>query len=394
MREPSSTDGVLSHERNWSELPKDILHLFSKKLSDISEFIRFRAVCKSWQLSAPINDPPPQLPWLLESCNYFEENTIIRFYCLLSGKVHTLTWPTSHRARLSGPACHYLLASCLRNNVRYLLNPLTHDQIHVPSVNALDCGRLDYIGPDTNEGSNIVVISGYADRPRARINMLAFWRPKADDWVYIEGVDNSPNAFYRGQYFSIERRTGITNVIDISTKNLAYQVAPPKGTNPHLQGCTIMVSSGGKMLRLFQYYEGELCHFDIYCLYFGDRKEKPCWVKITDIGEEILFLNHYGGLSFCASNFAGFKGNCIYFLKNKIYLCRYDIGDGTTEVLPCPLDLLETWYSRVKARFETIDRYSAECDVIDAAFMATDPSTADSGSSFASSSTRSIVRVD
>ncbi|XP_078165543.1 uncharacterized protein LOC144560253 [Carex rostrata] len=38
--------------------------------------------------------------------------------------------------------------------------------------------------------------------------------------------------------------------------------------------------------------------------------------------------------------------------------------------------------------------YSAECDVIDAAFMATDPSIADSGSSFASSSTRSIVRVD
>ncbi|XP_078165539.1 putative F-box/kelch-repeat protein At5g24040 [Carex rostrata] len=344
MKERSSADGLLSHERNWSELPEDILHLFSKKLSDISNFIRFRAVCKSWQLSAPVNDPPPQLPWLVEIRKYSEETTTIRFYCLLSGKVHTITCPTSHRFKISSPAWHYLLASCMRNGNAHLLNPLTHDQIHVPSVNMLGGGCPEYIGPDTIEGSNIVVISGYADWSLPPPNIMAFWRPKANDWVYIEGVGNSPNAFYRGQYFSNDRETGTTNVIDISTKNLAYQVAPPKGTNPHLKGYTIMVDSGGKMLRLFQYYKGEQFHFDIYCLYFGDKKQTPCWVKITDIGDQILFLQYYSGLSVCASNFPGFKGNCIYFLKNKEYLCRYDIGDGTIKVLPCPLRFLHTWF--------------------------------------------------
>ncbi|XP_078150113.1 putative F-box/kelch-repeat protein At5g24040 [Carex rostrata] len=351
-----ATNGVCL-ERNWSELPQEILHLFSKKLPDISDFIRFRAVCKRWHFSAPVTDPPRQLPWLLEfreggpeeDC----ENAIIRFYCLSSGKVHTIFCPGSRPARLKGPAFRYLLASHSTSYQKYLLNPLTHDEIWTPWVNV--CGSPDYIGPDTIEGGDIVVISGDAEVGNyfeledmgeydPGPNIMAFWRPGADDWVYVEGAGNSANAFYMGQYFSNDEETGITNVIDIATKKLAYQVAPPESTNPLLKGYTLMVESGGKILRLFQYYEAEECHFDIYCLYFGDGEGKPCWVKIADIGDQMLFMQYYRGLSFSASNFSGFKGNCIYFLKEGKYLCRYDIGDGTTEVLPCPFDSVTTWF--------------------------------------------------
>ncbi|XP_078154659.1 putative F-box protein At4g22060 [Carex rostrata] len=334
----NSTNG----ERNWSELPQDILHLFSKKLPDISDFIHFRAVCKSWQLSVLVTNPPQQLPWLLER-RQEGENPIIRFFCLSSGKVHTIACPSSCRVRLYGPGGRYLLAYHVGNNERYLLNPLTHDQIHVPFINVLGSGFLDYIGPDPIEGSHIVVISGQSGW-NTRCNMMGFWRPKAGDWVNAEGVGCSANAYYMGQYIRNDRQTRITNVIDIATKKMAYQVAPLEGTNHLLVSPPIMVESGGKILRLFQHYEGEQCHFDIYSLYFGDGKGKPCWVKITDIGDQILFLRFNRGLSFRASNFAGFKRNCIYFVKNKQYLCRYDIGDGTTEVLPCPFDSIETWF--------------------------------------------------
>ncbi|XP_078172195.1 putative F-box/kelch-repeat protein At5g24040 [Carex rostrata] len=342
MRERSATA-----ERNWSELPEEILHLFSKKLPDISDFIRFRAVCKSWQLSAPVTDPPPQLPWLLELRSREQrESTIIRFYCLSSDKVHTISCPGSHLAFLKGPAFRYLLAYHLRSFEMHLINPLTHDQIPVPFVNL--CASPDYIGPDPIQGDDIVVIiSGDPEDPMEQNEppkVMAFWRPMAEYWNYIEGVGDSGNTFYMGQYFGNDLETGVTTVHDIATEKLVYQVAPPEGTDPLDEGCTILVESGGKILRLFQYYEDDQCHFDIYRLYFGDGKGKPCWVKITDIGDQILFLQHYRGLSFCASNFAGFKGNCIYFLKDKQYLCRYDIGDGTTEVLPCPFDSLETWF--------------------------------------------------
>ncbi|XP_078170549.1 F-box protein SKIP23-like [Carex rostrata] len=337
--EQCGTDGVLSHERNWSELPEDILHLFSKKLPDISDFIRFRAVCKSWRLAALVNDPPPQLPWLLEHRLQHRGNAIIRFYCLSSSKVHTITCPRSLGAWLHGPGCRYLLASHLGNSERYLLNPLTHDQIRVPDAVNVHGFLPDYIGPDTIEGGDIVVMS-------ENTNMMAFWRSEADDWVYVEGVGNwyGGNAYYMGQYFSRDNHTGITNVIDIATKKLVYQVAPPDGTNPLLKGRTIIVESGGKILRLFQHSKAEMCQFDIYCLYFGDGKQKCCWVKITDIGDQMLFLQYNRGFSFCASKFVGLKRNCIYFLQGWRYLCRYDIGDGTTEVLPCPFDTVGTWF--------------------------------------------------
>ncbi|XP_078153680.1 F-box protein SKIP23-like [Carex rostrata] len=335
------TKSCTNGKRYWSELPEDILHIFSKKLHDISDFIRFRAVCKRWQLSAPVTDPPPQLPWLLENhFREYRENGIIRFYCLLSGKVHTINCPGSCHAWLEGPTCRYLLAYHLENSLGYLLNPLTCDQIHVlDAVNV--CGFLpDYIGPYPIEGGDIVVMSGYN-------NMMAFWRREVDDWVYVKGVGDcyGGSTYYKGKYFSSEIRTGITNVIDIATKTLVYKVAPPVGTNvPFLKGFTFMVESGGKILRLFQYYEGEQCHFCIYALYFGDGKAKPCWVKITDIGDQMLFLGYNRGFSFCVSNFVGLKGNCIYFLEKKQYLCRYDIGDGITEVLPCPFDSMNTWF--------------------------------------------------
>ncbi|XP_078153685.1 uncharacterized protein LOC144548845 [Carex rostrata] len=282
-RKIKSTTNV---ERNWSELPEDILHLFAKKLHDISDFIRFRAVCKRWQLSAPVTDPPLQLPWLLEHRQQeHHENGIMRFYCLSS---------------------------------------------------------------DPFEGGDIVVILsayGVVDmRQNTFAYMMACWRPKVDNCIFVEGVGHYGNAYYMGQYFSNDRETGITNVIDIATKKLAYQVAPPDGANSFPYGRTILVESGGKILRLFPHYEAKQWLFDIYCLYFSDGEEKPCWVKIIDIGDQMLFVQSYRGLSFNASNFSGFKGNCIYFVKDRQYLCKYDIGDSTTEELPYPFDSVGNWF--------------------------------------------------
>ncbi|KAF3331928.1 F-box protein [Carex littledalei] len=300
---PPSPSGDFDYCKSGVRTSTRHSHLFSKKLPYISDFIRFRAVCKSWQLSAPVTDPPPQLPWLLEYCEDPEnENAILRFYYLSSGKVHSITCPGSRHAWLAGPACRYLLATCSRSFQMYLFNPLTHDQIHVPSGDVR--GPPDYIGPDSIEGGDIVIISGHAYDRGCNFPpmMMAFWRSKADDWVYVEGVGDNARAFYKGKYFSNDG-DNITNVIDIATKKLSYQVSPPEGTDHLLDGRIIIVESGGKILRLLQH-------------------------------------------------FFRFKGNCIYFLEQEQGLCRYDIGDGATEVLPCPFDSIQTWYSRVKAIFE------------------------------------------
>lgn len=56
--------------------------------------------------------------------------------------------------------------------------------------------------------------------------------------------------------------------------------------------------------------------------------------------------------------------------------------------------LFDTSVNKEVCKEQLYFRGRAEYDDIDAAFMATDPSTADFGSSFTSTSTCSMVRVD
>lgn len=71
---------------DWAKLNPHLLHLIVQKLSDISNFICFGAVCKQWRLAAP-----PLT--LLDS---FHENKSYRwFYSLYTNKTQYLHLPQS-----------------------------------------------------------------------------------------------------------------------------------------------------------------------------------------------------------------------------------------------------------------------------------------------------------
>ncbi|KAF3336644.1 hypothetical protein FCM35_KLT19230 [Carex littledalei] len=48
------------NKRDWAELNIELLHLISKKMENISNFIIFRAVCKNWRLATDPTDAPAQ----------------------------------------------------------------------------------------------------------------------------------------------------------------------------------------------------------------------------------------------------------------------------------------------------------------------------------------------
>ncbi|KAJ3686824.1 hypothetical protein LUZ61_015988 [Rhynchospora tenuis] len=52
-------------ERNWAILPPDLLRTIARKLIDIFDFVRFRAVCKTWHSLTTVADLSPQFPWIL-----------------------------------------------------------------------------------------------------------------------------------------------------------------------------------------------------------------------------------------------------------------------------------------------------------------------------------------
>lgn len=57
--------------------------------------------------------------------------------------------------------------------------------------------------------------------------------------------------------------------------------------------------------------------FEVYKLENNGRKhaEQQQQMKMNSIGDRILFLNSSTGFCFRASDFSGFKENCIYFIS-------------------------------------------------------------------------------
>ncbi|KAJ3708542.1 hypothetical protein LUZ61_012247 [Rhynchospora tenuis] len=71
--------------RDWSSLLPEILNLIAKNLSEISDFVRFRAVCKAWRFSTPITDQPLQFPWIVY--RHEEETGVIKAIDMFTGTI-------------------------------------------------------------------------------------------------------------------------------------------------------------------------------------------------------------------------------------------------------------------------------------------------------------------
>ncbi|KAJ3706246.1 hypothetical protein LUZ61_009951 [Rhynchospora tenuis] len=355
----------LAKTPDWSMLPPELLQIIARKLPDISDFVKFRAVCTTWRSSACVSDPPPQLPWfleeagfLLEEAGYFKSN--LHFYSLFSGKIHTIHSPNSSGNRVRGPGHDYIVlynaASCQIS----LLNPLTGRKVVLPFLDIAIAGLQPiWVGPDPIESGEPVVFSGYS--ADFKTGILAFYQPVAREWVVIkEPCSCSLRCHYfNGMYYVNEDENEDTKVIDIVTRKVVHVVPPPTEDDYECDGImrkTYLVQSGGDILLVVFHYDELLemadCHFHIFRLDLrSGNGGKPRWVKISSIGDQILFLDENNGFSLSCRDFSGFRGNSIYFIKRHqdmhdrslSLLCRYDIEEARVEPLNCPFVKGGTW---------------------------------------------------
>ncbi|KAJ3708208.1 hypothetical protein LUZ61_011913 [Rhynchospora tenuis] len=117
---------------DWADLPGLAVHLISKKVTSIVDYVLFRAVCSSWR-SASLPKPchlPPQLPWLM--IQHKMDEGIGLFYDVWESKMRKLPLPeTIHMSCLT--SCHgWLFLVSTRGPEVFLLNPLTRARIPLP----------------------------------------------------------------------------------------------------------------------------------------------------------------------------------------------------------------------------------------------------------------------
>ncbi|KAJ1702911.1 hypothetical protein LUZ63_002690 [Rhynchospora breviuscula] len=121
---------------DWSGFPSDLLFLISQRLSQLSDFIRFRSVCKNWRLSAPRSFAPPQLPWLIK----FLPSKVTYVFSLSSCKDLIIEVPQMvKKMKLIGAGKTYILACDCENNSVSLMNPLTDEEHPLPPLPEYIC---------------------------------------------------------------------------------------------------------------------------------------------------------------------------------------------------------------------------------------------------------------
>ncbi|KAJ3706416.1 hypothetical protein LUZ61_010121 [Rhynchospora tenuis] len=124
----------------WTNLPAEIVQLISEKVKSISDYVRFRAVCSLWR-SASHPKPqhlPPQIPWLMVVPRFQDENDegILLFYDLWESKVHRLQLPDMIGVRCCASYGGWLFIIGADGREVFLLNPLTHARIRLPSLSS------------------------------------------------------------------------------------------------------------------------------------------------------------------------------------------------------------------------------------------------------------------
>ncbi|KAJ3691385.1 hypothetical protein LUZ61_020549 [Rhynchospora tenuis] len=347
-------------EKDWSELPAELIHLIAKKLPDLLNFIRFRAVCKTWHSSAPLSDPPCQLPWLLEL--FHPESTLERrqrFFSISSGEILTIPF-TNRKPELEkwikGGVCNHYLAFADGNTMSFF-NPLSKDLFSLPPMNSylfLGSPCMVWTGTAPIRDRSILVLDRIDSLRIKNICVRSFYDPHKSKWVDHFGRFDSC-CYWQGLFFSTCAR-GPTKVFDACSKELLYTVLPPDSEltknlydgNEHdryLEQSYLVVSSG-TILRVSRFYSWCLQRsiFQVYRLHYETADGKPCWVQINDIGDQILFFEEMNGFSMTARPSTGFRAGCIYFIdldEEKPYM--YDILAGTIGRVPCPFKTC-TWF--------------------------------------------------
>ncbi|KAJ4820714.1 hypothetical protein LUZ62_033280 [Rhynchospora pubera] len=324
---------------DWSILPPELLHLISTKFSSISDLIHFRAVCNTWRASASVSHLPPQIPCFLLDTK--PGATSLNLYSLTSGKTHTVSVPACRDLTVMDSSNGYLLMRHLTNPDLSLLNPVTNSKVSLPFLPCM-ASQLVWASLDPVQAEDYAVcLLGIVYTPAPR-KFSAFLQPGEVKWTILNKGSNLC-CYYKGMYIHVNKISNSLEIYDVATQTLREGPVSPT------PGLSYLVVSAGQVIGVLKYDNTRVpvhrCQFEIYRLEFGTDEKRPSWVKISNIGDQILFLNLVNGFSITASCFEGFRGNFIYFLKltrngfdNRIWHvpARYDIEAGTGEVLPFP----------------------------------------------------------
>jgi len=342
-------------EVDWSKLPTELLNLISQRIYGEVDLIRFRSVCSTWRSSSspnhhdilPFKFPLLKLPVLSDPNDVDTINNTTSFWYLCKQNIflikppqeeeQTLTlhpWLISTSQNTSGQTKHsHPLPQYGTFNCNFVLDYNKLPVLHLGSTYfVLDYGLTvnkqlysgEYMYPKKAiatmcHGKKSLIVGALASPPYSLL--LKFGD---ENWKVIP--DMSANfgdiCLFKGRPYAVDK---IGKTIMVGPDSSVQLVAEPLVGGGNVK---FLVESEGNLLLVDVYDCRCLCidpnnpglnyHVRIDLFKLSEKEKK--WVKLTSLGDRVLFLGLRLGsvCSFCASasDLGVTKGNCVIFVGN------------------------------------------------------------------------------
>uniref|UniRef100_J3M0Q6 Uncharacterized protein n=1 Tax=Oryza brachyantha TaxID=4533 RepID=J3M0Q6_ORYBR len=113
----------------WAQLPDDLLDNVAQRTLGIKDYVRLRAVCKSWR---SFLRPRSRPPWLMLPYDPCSESCVRGFLDVSDGTVHEIDLPDTRGKRCCGSLHGWLVLE--RWPDVWLLNPAKRERVQLPSL--------------------------------------------------------------------------------------------------------------------------------------------------------------------------------------------------------------------------------------------------------------------
>lgn len=355
------------------ELPKDILiDIFV--LLDTPDLVRAGSVCSSWysastslcNLGLCRRSQTPCLLYTSESAG----ESAAGLYSLAEKRSYKLTLPDPPiRSRYVIGSNHGWIVSADNRSELHLLNPITGDQIALPSVTTIeqvkpvfddygalhkyelsrytalkvyeaprvfDLGELReyvylkaFLSSDPSTGNYYVVLIHYP------YMQLSFARAGDDKWTWLPPHTYCSDCIIEEDLFYVASQDGAIHAFDISGPAVTQRVILDEIKDYISDKIYIAQAPSGDLLQIWKYTEDPDYNDDVSELQidaeFYARCSTTCKVHKVDLaakklveknslGENVLFLGHNPSLCLRAGEYPRLKANHVYFTDDCDYL--------------------------------------------------------------------------
>ncbi|WVZ72587.1 hypothetical protein U9M48_021020 [Paspalum notatum var. saurae] len=304
---------------DWATLQTDIVGIIIKKLA-IPDYIRFRAVCTSWNsVCKDVAYHPRVDPWLMLPPN--QSPLGAQFFCIPERKNQSIRLPSTGSLFQSiwapvGSSNGWLIYFSQTYGTMQLVNPISGAQIQLPPIGRRTFSKAKLL--EMNE-KNFIVAVLYGDEKGYKVT-----RKGSNNWSSVESKHILDDIIkHRGKLYTCD----IYGTVEVWAE--PPRTWPEEEITHQWRFRCLVETSAGDLIRVKRL---SMNKFGVWTLDKGTFS----WIETSSIGDIALFVSHYNSFSFLAKDHPNLKANCIYFIDIYNNLCAFNLEHGTKELVETP----------------------------------------------------------